>query len=473
MENAAAIRLSELAGLVWQAIDRAFTQQLYWVIADVANHTSNTGRHYFDLIEKDSAGTAIIAKIPTRVWTDGGEKIRFFEEITGQRFTSGLKVLVQVSVFYHAVHGLQLTMLAIDPNFTLGAMERERKETLLRLINHNPDFVRLEQGSYVTFNEELPLPKVVQRIAVISSAVSAGLQDFQHTLDHNAHKFAFLVDPYLTYVQGELNAQYIVDQLILIYESRINYDAVVLVRGGGSQTDLLIFEQYALGRAIARFPIPIITGIGHQKNETIADLMAHTSVKTPTKAAEFIIARNKAFQDELLSLEKNLVMRSQQLLAKHQRRLAQASFLLVSAATRSITVQQEALTQEKQALKTHTKAMIQRRQSHFLLLSSRIADRSGSLLNGHRKQLERTAETLQLTTLQFLKGQENKLENYLAQIRLMSPSRLLKKGFAMIKQRGKIIKNGNDLAQGDEIEITLADQEIKANITQIETNESK
>ena len=473
MENTAAIRLSELAGLVWQAIDRAFTQQLYWVIADVANHTSNAGRHYFDLVEKDAAGTAIVAKIPTRIWADGGEKIRAFEEMTGQRFTSGLKVLVQVSVFYHAVHGLQLTMLAIDPNFTLGAMERERKETLLRLVSHNPDFVRLEEGAYVTFNQELALPKVIQRIAVISSAVSAGLQDFQHTLEHNAHGFAFQVDLYATYVQGELNAQYIVDQLILIYESRISYDSVVLIRGGGSQTDLLIFEQYALGRAIARFPIPVITGIGHQKNETIADLMAHTAVETPTKAAEFIVARNKAFQDELLSLEKNLIIRSQQLLAKHQRKLAQANFLLVSSATRSITSQREKLTQQQQALKIHTETMFQRMHGHLLLLSSRITDRSNSLLAGHRKQLERTADTLKLNTLQYLKGQESKQENYQAQLRLMSPARLLKKGFAMIKQQGNIIKDGKNLANGTEIEIVLADQEIRARITQINKNENK
>jgi exodeoxyribonuclease VII large subunit len=468
LENKSYIPLSELAGLVRQAIDRAFSGQRYWVIADIANHTQNKGRHYFDLVEKDPAGTAIIAKLATRIWSDGAEIIAAFEEATGQPFTAGLKLLVQVSVFYHAVHGLQLNLLAIDPNFTLGALERERQATLLRLVSHNAGFIRLEEGAYVTLNQKLRLPKVIQHIAVISSTVSAGLEDFQHTLDHNAHGFDFRVDPYYAYVQGELNAQSVVDQLIRIYHSGIAYDAVVLIRGGGSQTDLLIFEQYALGRAIARFPIPVITGIGHQKNETIADLMAHTAVKTPTKAAELIVARNKAFQDELLSLEKSIIIRSQQLLASHRQKLSQSGFALAGSATRFITLHREILVQQGNTLQTRAERTLYRQNGAVVQAAGTLGNRSARLVAVHQHRLERSAESLQENSVNLLKDHQQRLVHYEVQLRLLSPRYLLKKGFALLKKDGRVLKNGEGLIPGNEIEIVLADQEITAQIKGIQ-----
>ena len=467
LENIPYIRLSELAGLVRQAIEQAFSRQQYWVVADIANHTLNKGRQYFDLVEKDAAGTAIVAKLPTRIWSDGTAIIAAFEEATGQPFISGLKLLMQVSVFYHPVHGLQLNLLAIDPNFTLGALERERKATLLRLLSHNPGYVRLEEGVYVTFNQELPLPVVIQHIAVISSAASAGLQDFEHTLEYNTHGFGFRVDPYYAYVQGEQNARSVIDQLILIHGSGIAYDAVVLIRGGGSQTDLLIFEQYALGRAIARFPVPVITGIGHQKNETVADLMAHTAVKTPTKAAEFIVARNKAFQDELLSLEKSIIIRSQQLIGGHRNRLSQAGFTLAGSATRVLTFHQQRLRDGGIALQVFSERTLYRQDAAFMQLAGNMANRASRIVSVQQHRLERSAGNLQEHSLSLLKGHEQALVNYGAQLRLMSPGYLLKKGFALLKKDGRILKNGVGLRPGNEIEIVLADQEIKAQITGI------
>jgi exodeoxyribonuclease VII large subunit len=235
LENTSPISLSELAGLVRGVVEQALGRHTFWVIADVANHNQKSGRHYFDLLEKDAAGVVIVAKIPTRAWAEGVEKILAFEEATGQAFTTGLKILSLVSVIYNPVYGLQLTLLDIDPNFTLGVLERQRKETLLRLITENPQHVWLADGLYVTFNQNIPLPKVIQRIAVISSTVSAGLEDFKHTLDHNTFGYDFKTDFYYSYVQGENNAQSVVDQFIAIFNSGITYDAVVLIRGGGSQ----------------------------------------------------------------------------------------------------------------------------------------------------------------------------------------------------------------------------------------------
>jgi len=466
-ENISPIALSELAGLVRQVVDDALGRQSFWVIADVANHNQKSGRHYFDLIEKDAAGMAIIAKLPTRAWAEGVQKIRTFEAVTGQSFTTGLKVLCLVNIVYNAVYGLQLTLLDIDPNFTLGVLERQRKDTLLRLLNENPQHVRLQDGFYKTFNQELKLPKVIQRIAVISSNVSAGLEDFQHTLDHNAFGYQFQATIYYSYVQGETNAQSVVDQFIAIYHSAVAYDAVVLIRGGGSQTDLLIFEQYGIARAIAKFPIPVFTGIGHQKNETIADIMAHTALKTPTKVAEYLVAHNRAFVDELLSLEKSILIKTQQLLARHHHLLSARKFELSMIAETYLNQHKRRLRERSQGIARLSQSLLVGEQHGLHLLSGKITGRAQLMLYGHKRDLKQRSTDVNVEAKAYLADQGLRLARYQSELQLISPERLLQRGFALIKQNGRIMSKGDQIAQGNEIAIILADREITATVNEI------
>jgi exodeoxyribonuclease VII large subunit len=214
-------------------------------------------------------------------------RIEEFEKNTGQAFTNNLHVLVQVSVDYHALYGLSVSVLDIDSNFMLGILEQQRNATLERLVKEN-DFIQKEGDGYSTYNSQLKLAAVIHKVAVISSSSSAGNEDFRHTMQHNDFGYVFQIDDYYTVVQGDNNAKLFLNKLIEIYSTGIPYDAIVINRGGGSQSDFLIFDNYNIGRAVAKFPIPVITGIGHQKNVSITDLMAHTHTKTPTKAAEFI-----------------------------------------------------------------------------------------------------------------------------------------------------------------------------------------
>ena len=442
LDIATPIRLSELAGIVYQVIDEVFKQQSFWVVADIANHSFKPAgnHHYFDLVEKDRDSAALISRIPTRSWAEGSIRIAAFEQATGQKFSNDLRVLVQVSVFYHAVYGLQLTLTDIDTGFTLGALEQQKQATLVRLVKDNAEHIRLENGVYSTFNQGLPLPKVIQHIAVISSSTSAGLEDFLHTLNNNTFHYRFRTDTYNSVVQGELNAQAVVDQLIAIYNAQIDYDAVVLIRGGGAQTDLLLFEQYSIGRAIARFPIPVITGIGHQKNETVADLMAHTAVKTPTKAAEMIVAHNRTFSDELLSFEKSMIIRSQQLLSKQNKLFSQVSQQFLTGAGFYLSVKKQGLN----------------------ALSSALTRRPGQMLYEKQKDLQGTVSRMGYASQYFFKAQQGNISNYAALIRLMSPENVMKKGFALIKQNGKIISNPASVLPGEQIAVILAGQEIEA-----------
>lgn len=472
-DNTSPIALSELAGLVREIVDQALGRQSFWVIADVANHNQKNGRHYFDLIEKDAAGIAIIAKLPTRAWAEGAQKIGNFETVTGQAFTTGLKVLSLVSISYNPVYGLQLTLLDVDPNFTLGVLEKQRKDTLLRLIAENPEHIRLQDGYYVTFNQGLTLPKVIQRIAVISSNVSAGLEDFQHTLDHNGFGYRFKADIYYSYVQGETNAQSIVDQFIAIYKSEITYDAVVLIRGGGSQTDLLIFEQYGIARAIARFPIPVLTGIGHQKNETIADLMAHTALKTPTKVAEYLVAHNRAFADELLSLEKSILIKTQQLLARHHHLLSARKFEISMICETYLNHHKRRLQEKSQGITRLGQSLLMAQQHRLRLLSSGITGRAQLVLYGHQRDLMQQRAAIIQRGKAYLEDQGTRLARYQSELQLISPERLLNRGFALIKKGGKIISRGDQFEQGNEIAIILAYREIKATVNEIRSYEGK
>lgn len=317
------IRLSELNQKIGAALFHAFNNSAYWVVADVTSHSfrDQKGYHSFVLVEKDPVSNRILAQIPGKAWGAGSDRIEIFERTTGQKFTNNIHVLVSVSVEYHPVYGLQVNLIDIDPSFTLGVLEQQRLAVLNDLVTKNPEFIQRIGDRFITKNNQLRLNPVIQKIAIISSRTSAGAEDFIHTLDHNPFGYRFQVDNYHTVVQGENNADLFLARIIDVFNSGKPYDAVVIARGGGAQTDFLMFDNYYIGRAIARFPIPIITGIGHQKNETIADLMAHTQTKTPTKAAEFIVAHNRAYEESVLLLQRRIVIRSQRMISNSSKEL--------------------------------------------------------------------------------------------------------------------------------------------------------
>jgi exodeoxyribonuclease VII large subunit len=326
------IKLSELTSQIQQVIDGAFGHKTFWIIADITNYTykPQSNYHYFELVEKDKTAAKILAKVAGRAWGNASLNISNFEKATGQKFKNDINVLIQVSVQYNPSFGLQLNLLDIDTNFTLGLFEQQRKETLERLLRENQAFIKRAGEGYITRNSELALNQVIQRIAVISSDTSAGFQDFKHTLEHNPFDYKFYIDDYFALVQGDGNAKQFLARVIEVFESQKPYDALVIIRGGGAQTDFLIFDNYELNRAIAKFPIPVITGIGHQKNETIADLMAHTSTKTPTKAAEFIIAHNRAFEDNLIGTQKMILIKTYQMINHHKDRLVRLNQITIN-----------------------------------------------------------------------------------------------------------------------------------------------
>ncbi|WP_432713176.1 exodeoxyribonuclease VII large subunit [Pedobacter sp.] len=439
------IKLSALSRQIKQALDGVFSNATFWVIADINSHTfkAETNQHYFELVEKDKFSSRIMAKIAARAWGTAASHIANFEKSTGQKFTNDINVLMQVAVHYHEAYGLQLQMVDIDTNFTLGKFEQQRMVTLERLLRENPTYIQKIGDVYITKNSKLNLRKVIQNIAVISSVTSAGFQDFEHTLIHNSFNYKFNMDLYLTKVQGEQNALALVNKLIEVFNSKIDYDAVIIIRGGGAQSDFLLFDNYELTRAVARFPIPIITGIGHQKNETLVDLMANSATKTPTRAAELIIAHNRKFEESLLVMQKKIIIRTQQILVWHTK----------------------SLNDFKSHFMKDVLSLLQRHQRKLQSLSGIFINRPKMLLSNQHKDIDGLFGKIKIFNKILIMHERMQLEHFQSIVRMMSPENILKKGFAILKFKGEIITNALPVKPGDQLTIQLANEEIETIVT--------
>lgn len=459
------ITLSQLNYQIHQTISDRFKGRTYWVVADVTSHTYKADKkiHYFELVEKGEKNSAITAKIMGKAWGEGAVRLSDFQTKTGQIFTNNLHVLVQVSVDYHALYGLSVNVLDIDVNFTLGVLQQHRNATLKRLEAEN-DFITKTPDGYSTLNSRLQLPVVIQRVAVISASNSAGNEDFRHTLKHNDFGYSFQADDYYTVVQGDNNAKLFLNKLIEVYNSGIPYDAIIIIRGGGAQSDFLIFDNYQIGRAVAKFPIPVITGIGHQKNVSIVDLMAHTSTKTPTKAAEFIIAHNRSFEMRLLSLQQNIVIRSQQLFLSHFRMLEELKRNISRNATGLLGLFKQKLTTANQKLAADSRSILNQHSQNLSLKAQSTAQISSRMLARKRSDIDYLAGNLKRFTSGYLKTRSLHLEHMQKSIKLMSPQNILKKGYAIVKAGGGIASNTENIKEGDDIEVILYDTILKSTV---------
>ncbi len=256
--------------------------ETYWVQAELSEVREGYNGHcYIELVQKAERGNALLAKARGTIWANVYKILKpYFEKTAGQLFTAGLKVLLQVSVEFHEQYGLSLTVHDIDPTYTLGDMARRRREIIQQL----------EEEGVLTLNKELTLPALPQRIAVISAAGAAGYGDFCDQLMGNPYGFVFYPHLFPAVMQGDRVEETLIAALDRIAVQRDRWDVVVIIRGGGATSDLSGFDTYDLAVNCAQFPLPIITGIGHERDDTVLDMVAHTRVKTPTAAAEHLIA---------------------------------------------------------------------------------------------------------------------------------------------------------------------------------------
>lgn len=396
-----ALSLYELNGLVKRSI-RSCLPDTYWVQAELSDvRTNYSGHCYLEFVQKDAKGNNLIAKARGTIWSNIFKMLKpYFEQETGQLFTSGIKVLVNVSVEFHELYGFSLTVLDIDPTYTVGDMERKRRE-ILRL---------LEEEGVIDLNKELEMPMMPQRVAVISSATAAGYGDFCNQLANNPRGYGFHTELFPAIMQGERVEESIIAALNAIYAQIDRWDVVVIIRGGGATSDLSGFDTYELAANCAQFPLPIITGIGHERDETVLDRVAHTRVKTPTAVAEFLIAKMDKCADVLDEMFVRLTESVRSRLLWEFRRMESLKQRIPSVAYK------------------------------------RIADAKFHLLSAQRN--------LQMASRQFLSIKKHRLELLRQRLNDALPEKQLARGYSITLKDGKAVKDASVLKKGEEL-VTL------------------
>ena len=349
----------------------------------------------------------------------------YFEEETGQPFVSGLKVLVKVAVDFHEVYGPSLTITDIDPTFTVGDMMRQRLEIIRRL----------KEEEVFDQNRELAFPVLPQRLAIVSSATAAGFDDFMNQLRNNSGEFVFYSKLFPALMQGEQAESSILKALRQIEKERDAFDVVVIIRGGGAVSDLNCFDSYALAKRCATFSLPIVTGIGHERDESILDMVAHSRMKTPTAAAEFLISCFEESEKTLYDLFSTVVSEVKSRVEVESNRLKNIGFQL-----------------------SHRTQLLIHNQS------SKLVNTTFLLKNGVRNQFLKEENRLKeyrysVNTLvkQRIAKEESRLALFDQTVRLSSPETMLRKGFTLTTKNGKAVRSAKDLQAGDQIVTHFAD----------------
>lgn len=362
-----ALSLYDLNALVRRSMEQCLPDE-YWIQAELSDvRTNSTGHCYLEFIQKDPRSNALIAKARGTVWANVFRLLKpYFEEATGQTLASGIKVLVQVTVSFHELYGYSLTVQDIDPTYTLGDMARRRREILSQL----------EEEGVLNLNKELEIARLPQRIAVISSPTAAGYGDFCHQLQSNSRGFYFYTELFPALMQGDRVEESVLAALDNVNARLPEFDVVVIIRGGGAASDLSGFDTYLLAAACAQFPLPIITGIGHERDDTVLDSVAHTRVKTPTAAAEFLIESMNNAADELDTLTVRLQESARNRLMEEQRKLVSYKNRIPSAAYRRLSGAKLSLLTARKDIVQVVTSSVSRHRHHLELLQQRLTDAS-------------------------------------------------------------------------------------------------
>ena len=401
------MRLSELQLRIKQHLSSQFPLPI-WIVAEISELKVNYSGHcYLELIEKGASDGVPKAQARAVIWRSHYPRIAsYFESTTGQRLEAGMQLLVKATVSYHELYGFSLQISDIDASYTLGEMERKRQETI----------ARLKAEGVWEMNQTLPLPLVVQRIAILSSSKAAGYQDFYQELSQSPYRFH--TDLFEAVMQGEAAESSLISALGEVAERIDDYDVVVIIRGGGSTSDLNCFNSYRLCSHIAQFPLPVLTGIGHDKDQSVADLVAHTALKTPTAVAGWLVDRMQQIEGWLDGAALTLHDASLNLTRNHLLRLER----------------------NEEEIKNLSRRLIDLQRSRLEQYALRLPEECGRLL---RREGERIRHLESLT------------ESH-------SPSRILRLGFSVTRLAGRAIRAAEEAPTGSTLEIELAEGHITA-----------
>lgn len=428
------ITLSALSEKIRMAVELSVDAP-QWVVAEVSQINVNFSGHcYLELVERVEGEAAPRASVRAVIWARNYRLMAsYFKSQTGSEIRQGMKLMINCSPTYHAVYGLSLTINDIDPTYTVGEVERQRQITI----------ARLEAEGVFGMNKDFDLEPVIQRLAVVSSATAAGYEDFMKQLDSSPYRFE--VDLYQATMQGTQSEESIIEALDFIASQEIDYQAVVIIRGGGSQNDLACFNGYDLCSNIAQYPLPIFTGIGHERDVSVADLVACRSMKTPTAVAAALIEWAAIFTEKLQRMAFVIDSQSKNILMAESRRLENLEIALSSLITKRLHGESLRIATLGQRIEASTEAFFQRSSTRLQTVELWLAEQPLALIERQRKRLE----ILEL------------------KVEARNPRRILKLGYAII---GGGIRSVSDLVEGKSYSIEMADGHAEAKIENIQEN---
>ena len=447
-EQRKTLTLFELNALVRQTLELGMPDD-YWVEAELSEVHEVRGHCYMELIQKDDHNNTPVAKASAKCWTSTWRLARpHFERVTGQQLHAGMKVLLKVSAQFHENYGFSWIVTDIDPTYTMGDMARKRQEIIRQLK---------EEGVF-DLQKELQLPMFCQRIAVISSANAAGYGDFVNQLENNDYGFRFHTQLFPAVMQGEGVEQSVIaalnkifarlkkeDSSLFTLHSSLNFDCVVIIRGGGATSDLSGFDTLALAENVANFPLPVITGIGHERDESVLDMVSHTRVKTPTAAAAFLISNLKSVLDEIEDCEQRIHVKVKQRMDMEKIRLlnyAQKIPMLFSV----VRTRQEALLGQ-------------------LLVKMRSS--IGYRLQDERHRLIVLQNNMQPVLYRKLTDERHLLDLISQRLIGLDPNRLLKRGYSITLKNGRTVRDVSQLKEGDELETRFENGTVRSVVNQV------
>ena len=417
------ITLYELNSLVRQTIEIGLPKS-YWVEAEISELRENGGHCYLELIEKDKRYNTPIAKASARCWRQTWGMVKpYFENTTGQQLRAGMKVLIEVYAQFHEAYGFSWIISDIDPNYTLGDMARKRQEIIKRLK---------EEGVF-DLNKQLDLPLFSQRIAVISSKSAAGYGDFANQLYGNQYGYYFEAELFAATMQGEDVERSIIKALNAINDRCDDFDCVVIIRGGGATSDMSGFDALELAENVANFPLPIITGIGHDRDECILDMVSHTRVKTPTAAAALLI-------DNLHTAE---------------RRIDDARQRIANLTSRKMEVEKLRLSRLAERLPALFGSVKDKQEARLDILQERLFRLAEIRLSNCENIVGQLEKKISLTAEHLLMVEKHRLELLEGRAQNPAPQLLLRRGYSITLVGGKALRDPSQVKQGDKIETRL------------------
>ena len=427
------VTLYELNNLVKEVIESELSNE-YWVEAELSECRENRGHCYMELIQKDERTATPIAKASAKCWASKWLVIRpYFERTTGQRLSAGMKVLLKVYAQFHEAYGFSWIVTDIDPTYTMGDMARKRQEIIRQL----------KAEGVFDLQKELSLPLFCQRIAVISSETAAGYGDFCNQLADNPYGFQFRTWLFPAIMQGEGIEKSIIEALNRINAVCDDFDVVVIIRGGGATSDMSGFDTLALAENVANFPLPIITGIGHERDESVLDMVSHIRVKTPTAAATFLISHLKEVLD--------VVTQAQDLIARY----AQQKLSTLNA---QLTTLSEMIPRLFSVVKTRQEARLESLQSRMISEMQQKIVSSQSRLEGFEQRIPILLE-------RKLLSERHRLEMMTEKVKSLDPALLLQRGYSITLKGGKAVRDAAMLKENDIIETRLSKGTIRSKVT--------